>query len=276
MFGSKLDIFKREWLDVVFEGRNKDYGAYDLRKIAPKATNIGLVVASIAFVLLLMAPAIARWLGIQSDSGPVEKIIETEVVLSEPPPVNEEEPPPPPPVEPPPPRVDQVRMPEPKVVPAEQVQDEEPPTVEQLKLADPGSKTIEGDPNAEIRIDLPVGEGEIDAEVTETSSDQIFQSVEINPEPPGGMAAFMQWVGKNYQYPQAAMDAGVNGQVQVSFVVERDGSLTDLKVVKDLKFGTGEAAIKMLQKAPKWSPGIQNGRPVRVAYTLPIRLSIQQ
>ncbi|WP_257659196.1 energy transducer TonB [Parapedobacter lycopersici] len=276
MFGSKLDIFKREWLDVVFEGRNKDYGAYDLRKIAPKATNIGLVVASIGFVLLLMGPAIARWLGINTDSGPVEKIIETEVVLSEPPPVNEEEPPPPPPVEPPPPRVDQVRMPEPKVVPAEQVQDEEPPTVEQLKLADPGSKTIEGDPNAEIRIDLPVGEGEIDAEVTETSSDQIFQSVEINPEPPGGMAAFMQWVGKNYQYPQAAMDAGVNGQVQVSFVVERDGSLTDLKVVKDLKFGTGEAAIKMLQKAPKWSPGIQNGRPVRVAYTLPIRLSIQQ
>jgi len=276
MLGSKLDIFKKEWLDVVFEGRNKEYGAYDLRKLAPKATNIGLVIASIAFVLLLMAPAIARWLGIESESGPVEQIIETEVVLSEPPPVNEEEPPPPPPVEPPPPRVDQVRMPEPKVVPAEQVQDEEPPTVEQLKLADPGSKTIAGDPNAEIRIDLPVGEGEIDAEVTETSSDQIFQSVEINPEPPGGMAAFMQWVAKNYQYPQAAMDAGVNGQVQISFVVERDGSLTDLKVVKDLKFGTGEAAIKMLQKAPKWSPGIQNGRPVRVAYTLPIRLNLQQ
>lgn len=276
MLGSKLDIFKREWLDVVFEGRNKEYGAYDLRKLAPKATNIGLVVASIAFVLILMAPAIARWLGIESNNEPVEQIIETEVVLSEPPPVNEEEPPPPPPVEPPPPRVDQVRMPEPKVVPAEQVQDEEPPTVEQLKLADPGTKTIAGDPNAEIRIDLPVGEGEIDAEVTETSSDQIFQSVEINPEPPGGMAAFMQWVAKNYQYPQAAMDAGVNGQVQISFVVERDGSLTDLKVVKDLKFGTGEAAVKMLQKAPKWSPGIQNGRPVRVAYTLPIRLNLQQ
>ena len=273
---SKLDIFKREWLDVVFEGRNKEYGAYDLRKIAPKATNTGLAIASVAFVVLLMAPTIAKLLGLDSKSEPVEQIIETEVVLSEPPPVNEEEPPPPPPVEPPPPRVDQVRMPEPKVVPAEQVKDEEPPTVEQLKLADPGSKTIEGDPNAEIRIDLPVGEGEIDAEVTETSSDQIFQSVEINPEPPGGMAQFMQWVGKNYQYPQAAMDAGVNGQVQVAFVVERDGSLTDIRVVKDLKFGTGDAAVKLLQKAPKWSPGIQNGRPVRVAYTLPIRLNLQQ
>jgi len=167
-------------------------------------------------------------------------------------------------------------MPEMKVVPAEQVQDEEPPTVEQLKLADPGSKTIEGDPNAEIRIDLPVGEGEIDAEVTETNSDQIFQSVEIDPNPPGGMAEFMKWVGANYDYPQGAIEAGVNGQVQVSFVVERDGSLTDIKVVRDLKYGTGEAAVKLLQKAKKWSPGIQNGRPVRVAYTLPIRLNLQQ
>lgn len=274
---SKLDIFKKEWLDVVFEGRNKEYGAYDLRKLSPKATNIGLVSASAAFVLLLMAPTIAKMIGFNSGGDEVEeRIIETEVVLSEPPPVNEEEPPPPPPVEPPPPRVDQVRMPEPEVVPAEQVQDEEPPTVEQLKLADPGSKTIEGDPNAEIRIDLPVGEGEIDAEVTESSSDQIFQSVEIDPEPPGGMAEFMRWIGSNYDYPQAAIEAGVNGQVQVSFVVERDGSLTDIKIVRDLKYGTGEAAVKLLQRAAKWSPGVQNGRPVRVAYTLPIRLNLQQ
>lgn len=277
MIGSKLDIFKREWLDVVFDGRNKAYGAYELRKLSPKATNIGLFSASIVFVLLLLSPAIARWIGVDlGKNEPVEQIIETEVTLSEPPPVNEEEPPPPPPVEPPPPRVDQVRMPEPKVVPAEQVQDEEPPTVEQLKLADPGSKTIEGDPNAEIRIDLPVGEGEVDAEVTESSSDQIFQSVEVQPQPPGGLKEFMAWVGKNYDYPQAAIEAGVNGQVQVSFVVERDGSLTDIKVVRDLKYGTGEAAVKLLNKAPKWSPGVQNGRPVRVAYTLPIRLNLQQ
>lgn len=243
MIGSKLDIFRKEWLDVVFDGRNKAYGAYELRKLSPRATTIGLFSASIAFVLLLLSPAIARWIGVDLGSNePTEQIIETEVVLSEPPPVNEEE----------------------------------PPTVEQLKLADPGSKTIEGDPNAEIRIDLPVGEGEIDAEVTETSSDQIFQSVEINPEPPGGMKSFMEWIAKNYDYPQAAIEAGVNGQVQVSFVVERDGSLTDIKVVRDLKYGTGDAAVKLLSKAAKWSPGIQNGRPVRVAYTLPIRLNLQQ
>ncbi|HWK57688.1 MAG TPA: TonB family protein [Parapedobacter sp.] len=277
MFGTKLDIFKKEWLDVVFEGRNKEYGAYELRKLSPKATNIGMFVASVSFVVLLLAPAIARWIGVDmKPADETEKLIETEVVLSEPPPVNEEEPPPPPPVEPPPPRVDQVRMPEPKVVPAEEVRDEEPPTVEELKLADPGSKTIEGDPNAEIRIDLPVGEGEIDAEVTESNSNEIFQSVEIDPKPPGGLPAFMAWIAKNYDYPQAAIEAGVNGQVQVSFVVERDGSLTDIKIVRDLKYGTGEAAVKLLSKAEKWSPGVQNGRPVRVAYTLPIRLNLQQ
>src|SRR5690606_1253774 len=164
MFGTKLDIFKKEWLDVVFEGRNKEYGAYELRKLSPRATNIGMVAASVGFVLLLMAPAIARWIGVDMKAGnETEKLIETEVVLSEPPPVNEDEQPSAPPVEPPPPRVDPVRRPDPNVVPAPQAQAEEPPTAEELQLPDPGSKTIEGEPNADIRIALPVGEGEIDA-----------------------------------------------------------------------------------------------------------------
>lgn len=274
---AKLDIFRKEWMEVVFEGRNKVYGAYDLRKLAPKATNIGLIAATSAFILLLLAPTIARWIGGAPAEVETVRIIESEVTLSEPPPVDEAQPLPPPPVEPPPPRVDQVRMPEMKVVPAEQVRDEEPPTVEKLKLADPGSKTIAGDPNAAIRIDMPVGEGKIDAEVTETGStaDQIFQSVEVSPEPPGGMAAFRDWIGKNYNYPSAAIDNGINGTVEVSFVVERDGSLTDIKVLRDLKFGTGEEAVRVLKRAAKWTPGIQNGRPVRVAYTLPIRLATQ-
>lgn len=277
MIGAKLDIFKKEWLDVVFAGRNKAYGAYYLRKLAPKATNIGVVIASSVFILALMTPTIAKWLGVEGKQVETERLIETEVTLAEPPPVDEAQPLPPPAVEPPPPRVDQVRMPEMKVVPADQVQDEEPPTVERLKLADPGSKTIAGDPNAAIRIDMPVGEGKIDAEVTETSgsAEQIFTAVEVPPEPPGGLNAFRQWIGDNYRYPQAAQDNGVNGVVEVSFVVERDGSLTDIKINRDLKFGTGEEAVRVLQKAAKWSPGIQNGRPVRVAYTLPIRLAVQ-
>ncbi|HWK55956.1 MAG TPA: M56 family metallopeptidase [Parapedobacter sp.] len=113
-------------------------------------------------------------------------------------------------------------------------------------------------------------------QLEEEPTDLVFQSVEIDPKPPGGMQKFMEYIAKNYEYPQEAIEAGVNGQIQVAFVVELDGSLTDMKVVRDLKYGTGEAAIRVLQRSEKWSPGIQNGRPVRVAYTLPIRLNLQQ
>ncbi|MNX58658.1 Gram-negative bacterial tonB protein [compost metagenome] len=93
------------------------------------------------------------------------------------------------------------------------------------------------------------------------------------PRPEGGMPAFMKWVSENYNFPQSALDQGVSGVIEVSFVVERDGSLTDIVVKRDMNFGTGEAAINLLKKAKKWKAGVQNGRTVRVAYTLPIRLS---
>ncbi|MEC3878331.1 M56 family metallopeptidase [Parapedobacter sp. 10938] len=121
-------------------------------------------------------------------------------------------------------------------------------------------------------VQVRVGEKEQDEE----SKDLIFQSVEIDPKPQGGMGAFMKYIGENYDYPQEAIEEGVKGIVQVSFVVEKDGSLTDMKIVRDLGYGTGDAAIRVLQRSSKWSPGVQNGRPVRVAYTLPIRLNLQQ
>ncbi len=183
-------------------------------------------------------------------------------------------PPPPPPVEPPPPRVEQVRMPElkeknddskenkdqeklppPQIVPA-QTTDEKftPPSVVSIRIVEQQQQPQTDDRDAR---------------------DMVFQSVEINPEPSGGMRAFMDYVARNYQYPKAALEHGVNGQVQVSFIVEADGQLTDFKVIRDLGYGTGEAAVRLLQSSSKWSPGIQNGRPVRTAYTLPIRLNLQ-
>lgn len=101
-----------------------------------------------------------------------------------------------------------------------------------------------------------------------------YQSVEIIPEPPGGLTAYRKWIGNNFKYPKAAIDAKVKGTIQVTFVVEKDGSLSDLKVVRDLGHGTGEAAINVFNASPKWSPGIQNGKAVRVAYSMPIRLDL--
>lgn len=275
MLGSKLNIFKKEWLDVVFLGRNQEYGAYVLRRIGPAMTTKSLIIGVVVFVLGVTSPLIIKLIDKGDKNKDMDRIIETEVVLSEPPPVDEATPPPPPPVEPPPPRVDQVRMPPPVVVEASKVKDEEPPTVEELRKADPGPKTIEGDPTAEIRIDLPVGEGPKEQLVTETvGENHIFEAVEVQPQPPGGMASFLKYIGSSYQYPAQAEAQGVSGRVILTFVVERDGSLTDIKIVRDLKYGTGEEAVRVLKRAKKWSPGIQNGRPVRVQYTLPIVLNL--
>ena len=118
-------------------------------------------------------------------------------------------------------------------------------------------------------------DGPKDQEVTEAEpSKQVFKSVEVAQKPKGGMEAFYKFVSNNYNYPPQAQEQGVNGRVLLQFVVEKDGSLTDIKVLRDLKYGTGEEAVRMLKKAPKWKPGIQNGRPVRVQFTLPIQLNL--
>lgn len=272
MFGSKLDLFKLEWLDVVFAGRNKSYGAYELRRENSKTTNKALIIGATLFILAISSPLIAKYIaGFAPEEE--EKVIETEVVLAPPPPIDESVPPPPP--EPPKPKVDQVRFPPPVVVPEAEVQDEEPPTIEELKVADPGQKTIAGDPTADIRIDEPVGEAPKEAAVTEDNGIRDFASVEVLPEfPGGGMPAFIKFLSKNYRYPAMAREQGVSGRVIMSFVVEKDGSLTDIKVIRDLGLGTGEEAIRLLKSSPKWKPGIQNGRPVRVAYTLPFKLDL--
>lgn len=119
---------------------------------------------------------------------------------------------------------------------------------------------------------------EIEAGTTTTGDTSSLYSasvVDVMPEYPGGIGAFYKWVGQNYKYPKAALEAGVSGKIIVTFVVEKDGSLTDIKRVgKGLGFGTGQEAIRVLQTSKKWKPGIQKGRPVRVQYTLPIMLSI--
>ncbi|HYK75610.1 MAG TPA: energy transducer TonB [Daejeonella sp.] len=267
---AKIDLFKLQWLDVVFAGRNKAYGAYELRKDNPKTTNKAMVVGGLIFVALISTPLVIRYIsGIMPEEEPVKV---TEVVLAPPPAIDEKEVTPPP-VEPPKPKVDQVRFPPPVVVPAEKVRDEEPPSVEELKVADPGQKTIAGDPNADIRIDEPVGEAPKEAAVTEDEN-TVFTSVEVSPEFPGGIKKFYDYLQKNYRYPPMAREQGVSGKVIMQFVVERDGSLTDIKVVRDLGLGTGEEAIRLLKSMPKWKPGVQNGRNVRVAYTLPISLNL--
>jgi protein TonB len=270
MFGSKLDILKPEWIDVVFTDRNKAYGAYDLRKENPKNTNKALIIGVVFFVLVISAQTIINFI-----SGFIpkasDKVKITNVVLQPPPPIDQKKPPPPPP-EPPKPKIDQVKFPPPVVKPDNEVK-EQPPTVKELEVADPGQKTQKGDPNADIKIDEPVGNADV-KQVTEEDPNKIFAAVEQEPKFPGGEDAFIRYLGKNIRYPAVAKENNTQGKVFMSFVVEKDGSLTDIKVVRGIGGGCDEEATRVLRQSPKWTPGVQNGRKVRVAYTIPISFTL--
>jgi protein TonB len=272
MLGTKLDILKQEWIDVVFNRRNKDYGAYELRRDNSKNTLRALVIAVALFVFIISLPTIINKLKGLIPKSP-EKVKITDVVLLQPPPVDQTKKPPPPPPEPPKPKVDQVRFPPPIVKPDNEVKEKDPPTVKELAVADPGQKDQKGDPNADIRIDEPVGNSDVKA-VVEADPNQIFTSVEQVPEFAGGLEKFGAYLGKNIRYPAVARENNVQGRVICTFVVERDGSLTDIKVVRGIGSGCDEEAIRVLKNSPKWKPGIQNGRPVRVQYSVPISFTL--
>jgi protein TonB len=261
----KLDIFTNQWLDIVFEGRNKAYGAYDLRKSNTKTTLKALIFGAVVFSALVAMPLIMSLL---PESSSEDKSLDTEIRTIKFPP-KEKEPeknlPPPPP---PPPKVDQIKFVKPIVAKAEEVT-EEPPKVEEIKEKKIGNETIKGDPDAELTVE-PVGTGPANV-IEEKEDTNIYNTagIEVKPDFPGGMEKFYKFVGNNYQTPE---EEGLKGKVYVTFVVEKDGSLTDIKVVRDIGYGTGKEAIRVLNKCPRWTPGEQNGKKVRVLYSLPITI----
>jgi len=101
----------------------------------------------------------------------------------------------------------------------------------------------------------------------------LFTEVEIMPQPIGGFNAFYQYIGKNFAYPKEAIAAKVEGKVVTRFIIEKNGTISNVEIIKDLGYGTGEEAVRVLEESPKWKPGIQNGREVRVQFTLPIQLN---
>ncbi|TRX02370.1 energy transducer TonB [Flavobacterium gawalongense] len=259
----KLDIFTNQWLDIVFEGRNKAYGAYELRKTNTKTTVKALVLGAIVFALAVSAPLIMSLIPNSSDES---ETLDTKITTVKLPPKKEEVkkdlPPPPPP----PPKVDQVKFVKPVVAKAEEVT-EEPPKIVEIKDKKLGAETIKGDPDAELTVE-PVGSGP-SAVVEEDTQIYNTAGIEVKPDFPGGMEKFYKFVGSNYQTPE---EEGLKGKVYVTFVVEKDGSLTDIKVIRDIGYGTGKEAIRVLKKCPKWTPGEQNGKKVRVLYSLPITI----
>jgi protein TonB len=261
----KLDLLNRQWLDIVFEGRNKSYGAYDLRKKNQSTSFRAFLIGAFVFAIAIATPIIADLIG--SVSSDDEATLDTKITTVKMPPKEkpkENLPPPPPP----PPKVDQVKFVKPVVAKTEEVT-EEPPKVKELENKKLGAETIKGDPDADLRLEPP-GDGPKQAAVVEEDN-SIYNSagIEVKPEFPGGIAKFYNFIKNNYQAPD---EPGLKGQVFVSFVVEKDGSLTDIKVLKDIGYGTGKEAERVLRKSPRWTPAEQNGKKVRCSYQIPIKI----
>lgn len=274
---SKINIFNGQWIDLVFEGRNKNYGAYQLRSENPKTTVKSLILGTLLFSLMISIPLISKFISenvISKKSEQIDKVIE---VVDLPPPPEKEIPlPPPPPVQEQYQNtksiVEEVKFKPLEVKKKEEVV-EEPPRTEQFKEADPSSRNAEASEMGDINIGKPAGDLDKGVEVPDN---QVYNSagLQVQADFPGGMGAFNQYVQKNLRLPD--FDRDMNVRVYVSFVIEKDGSMTDIKATRDPGYGLGKEAERVLRSMKiKWKPGIQNGKEVRSRMSLPIIINIK-
>ena len=144
-------------------------------------------------------------------------------------------------------------------------------------------QVVEDDVEVEdIEINADVDQNEVIEEYVapevveeEIEEAEIFTVVEEMPEFPGGMAKLAEYLAKNIKYPQLARESGIQGRVFINFVVEHDGSVTNVKVMRSLGGGCDEEAVRVVKSMPKWKPGKQRGKPVRVSYNLPVNFKLQ-
>lgn len=264
--------------DVVFETRNKEYGAYYLRKNYRRYLTRATVIGTTLFALLFGAALAFN--KIQAANKEREfKVDLTPVTLDEEEPEDKIEVPEevqPPPMDEPPPEVAQEKFLPPEPKKDEEVMIEEPPPpAERLETAVISNKTVEGIEARDVFIPPPPPKEVAVVKMEPAAEDEIFMGVEQDAEFPGGMGALMKYLQKNVNYPAAAQRANVSGKVILQFVVERDGTVGQIIVLKSIGFGCDEEAVRVVKSMPKWSPGKQNGRAVRVWYTLPVTYTMQ-
>jgi protein TonB len=264
--------------EIVFQNRNKSYGAYSLRIDYQNVIKKSLLIGISIFGLAVLAPML--WAKVD-DRKIINVIASPQDLVIPPPPEKIEQPKieTPPPVEPDPIVRSQMRFVEPEIV-DDSKQTELPPDQDDLnKAVNIGTENIEGkdepipteDPDAVKgkEIDMPVA---VEAE----DKNQVFITVEQNPEFAGGMNALLKFLQKNLRYPTSAVNANVMGKVYMQFVVNQDGNISKVDVLKGIGFGCDEEAQRVVKLMPKWSPGRQSGRAVAVKFTLPISFQLAE
>ena len=277
---SKIDLLDQQWIDLVFEGKNEAYGAYQLRRdtknrnLIAMITMICMIIGIVAFFLLY---------GVAKNAIAAAAEHETETVVEAAAEEMEEE------AE----EEDIVYdvQPEEEQVAQETLMNSEKFTDYEMDDEAPQEVTKTQDETAQsevaigaINFDEGSNEGtevikvnqKVVEEVQEVKEESVvFEVVEQMPSFPGGEKALMEFLSKNTKYPSVAEENGIQGRVVCTFVVETNGSITDVKVVRAVDPALDREAVRVIKSMPKWIPGKQNGKAVRVKYTVPVNFKLQ-
>ena len=275
---AKIDLIDNGWVDLVFEGKNQAYGAYQLRKNTGIRNLKALAVMFAAFIIIagIVYAKVSIENYIASQNAAIEADVELQS-LAEKKEIKEEKKDEP--------EVEKIEVERVKSSVAFTVpeikKDEEVKEDQEMKSQDDlaetntaiGAFTVEGnDETAEVKH---VEEKIAEPEPVKEEETKVFDVVEQMPSFPGGPSALMQYLSSNIKYPVVAEENGVQGRVVCTFVVEKDGSITDVRVVKSVDPSLDKEAVRVVKSMPKWIPGKQNGSAVRVKYTVPVTFRLQ-
>jgi len=264
-------ILSADILDIIFDGRNKDYGAYDLRKTYNKRVRTSLLVMIGLVAVLFAAYAFNNYQGAGKKAVVVVQDVQLQDIKEEK--KNEPPPPPPPPKEPP--KVEMAKFTPPKIVKDEEVKAEEkPPEVEKLEDTKIGNANQEGIKDDNITAPPSDNKGVVEAPKDNTDYDKTFTKVEIESDYPGGTAAWQRYLQKNLVYPEEAQNNEVQGQVVVKFIVDKEGKVSDVEAISgpnELR----EEAMRVIRKSGSWTPAVQNGRKVKSYKSQPINFRLE-
>jgi protein TonB len=267
------NILNADILDIIFEGRNKDYGAYDLRK----SYNRRLIKALGSMALMLVLLFTGYFLSGMTRHETVKPVDVTDVDLNK---IVEDKKevvvPPPPKVEPP--KVAMTQFTPPKIVKDKDVKEDEKPP-EQDKLEDTKIGTVNQDGIKDDNITAPPvsdgGKGVVEAPKKDDDEDKVFMKVEQESEYPGGSQAWLRYMNKNMRYPDEAINNEIQGTVVVQFIVDKDGNVSDVQAVSGpTEGGLREEAVRVIKKSGKWTPAVQNGRMVKSYKKQPVGFKI--
>lgn len=269
---AKLDLASSEWCQLIFEGKNQAYGAYRMRANSPKRHTIAMLIVVAIALIGFTIPTLLKL------TTPEQKEVMTEVTtlskLAEPEIKQEEMKRVEPVALPPPALKSSIKFTAPVIKKDEEVhEDDEIKSQEELTSTRVAISIADVKGNDEANgADI----ADLKQVVTQAAEpEKVFDMVEQMPTFPGGQQELMSYLGKNIKYPTIAQENGTQGRVIIQFVVERDGSITDVRVARGVDPYLDKEAVRVVQSMPKWIPGKQNGKAVRVKFTVPVMFRLQ-